>query len=75
MRKYLGLEGKSYPIEIEEGFSPPRREGESHHYINKSGGRVWYPNAYRRAYGKPIYVHSTVRILVGAGWLIEQGIV
>jgi hypothetical protein len=30
---------------------------------------VHYPNAYRKAFGKPIYIKSSCRIVVGRSWL------
>ena len=66
IRKACGQEGTSYPIEIVQG-------SDAAHYVNKSGDIIHHPNAYRRAWGKPIYVASTLRIVVGAKWLSAQG--
>lgn len=58
----------SYPICIVPGNKAPILAGESAYYTNKSGDIVRHPNAYRRAFGKPIYHHSTRRIEVGEKW-------
>ena len=52
-----------------EGKAFPRWAGSSYHFENKSGDRIWHPNAYRRAWGKPIYVASTRHIIVGKEWV------
>lgn len=46
--------------------------GESWHYVNKSGDRICHPSAYRAAYGKPIYVPSTLVVVVGPRWILKQ---
>jgi hypothetical protein len=56
-------------IVLEGGRSPPRWEGISFHFENKSGDLIRHPNAYRRAWGKPIYIASTRHIIVGKDWV------
>jgi hypothetical protein len=67
LRKERG--SSSAPIVVEDSSAAPYWVGDSFHYENKSGDRIRYPNAYRRAWGKPIYVKSTRRIMVGKEWL------
>lgn len=59
----------SVPIIIGDGNHPPKLKGNSFRYENKSGNVINYPNAYRKAFGKPIYINSTRHILVGSKWL------
>jgi hypothetical protein len=61
----------NYPISKIEvvAAGSPRVKGESYHYENKRGETIRYVNAYRKAWGKPIYVPSTMRILVGKDWI------
>ncbi len=54
---------------VRAGTDAPREVGREQHYVTPAGKRVWYPSAYRRAFGRPIYVPSTVRVVVGAAWL------
>ena len=60
------------PVEIVMGTARPYLQGESWRYETPSGKPVYHPNAYRRAYGKPVYVRSTRRIVVGAAWLMSR---
>ena len=73
IRKLVGVPW-SCPIELVDGDKSPSYEGEEHYYVTPSGEYVRYPNAYRRAFGKPIYCHSTLRIEVGIDWLLSKGI-
>ena len=57
------------PIEVVDGNEAPYIVGASFHYENKSGDIIHHPNAYRRAWGKPIYIASTKKIVVGKKWL------
>mgnify|MGYP001585616616 CR=1 FL=1 len=75
VRAAAGLPGTPYPIEVVGGYKAPALEGMPFHHVNKSGARVWHPNAYRRAFGRPIYIASTYRVEVGIGWLASQGLV
>jgi hypothetical protein len=43
--------------------------GSTWHYVTPAGYLVHYPNAYRRAFGRPQYVHSTYRLQVGSAWI------
>ncbi len=54
------------PIRIVKGESPPKLKGRSYYYTNKSGDEIYHPNAYRKAWGKPIYNPSTIRVEVGS---------
>jgi len=60
------------PIEIIKGNTPPKLKGRGYYYTNKSGDEIRYPEAYRKAFGKPIYNHSTIRVEVGSNWLLNQ---
>jgi hypothetical protein len=71
IRKSVNAESNC-PISIIDGDSPPILVGESYHYQNKSGDKIQYPNAYRKAWGKPVYINSTRRIEVGSDWLLNQ---
>ncbi len=46
--------------------SKPVYEGSSWYYTTPSGSPVQYPNAYRRAYGKPVYHAADHVVTVGA---------
>lgn len=68
--------GKPYPIETVDGFAAPAVVGESNHYTTRTGRPVYHPSAYaRKGWSSLVYHHSTVRIRVGRGWLIGQGLV
>ena len=69
LRNAIGYGYSAAPIVIKDGKSPPHWAGSSFHYENKSGDRIWHPNAYRRAWGKPIYIASTRHIVVGSKWV------
>lgn len=72
IRSFIVRNGSKYcsaPIVLQNGNSKPHWAGKSFHYKNKSGNLIKYPNAYRKAWGKPIYVPSTIRIVVGKEWL------
>ena len=60
------------PIYIVSGNQPPKLMGRSYYYTNKSGDEIRHPNAYRRAWGKPIYMPSTRRVEVGSDWLLNN---
>ena len=57
------------PVIVIEGHLPPKLLGERARYTTPNGKPVRYPNAYRRAWGKPVYHCSTRRVVVGTGWL------
>jgi hypothetical protein len=69
IRSLVGAYGKRYPLVEVPGSRPPTLAGEPGYYVNNFGERIRYPNAYRRGWGKPNYVASTVRIEVGALWV------
>jgi hypothetical protein len=62
------------PIAIVPGADAPTEQGEPGHYTTPGGRPVRYPNAYRRAWGKPVYHLSSVTVTVGADWLSSRGI-
>ena len=70
IREVAGAKGTNCPIKVVIGNNPPTLKGRSWCYQNKSGDVIRYVNAYKRAWGKPIYVHSTRRIEVGSDWLL-----
>lgn len=74
VRQAADLVGTPYPIEIVDGDAAPKLVGESYHWTTPGGAPVHYPNAYRRAWGKPVYVGSTFCIQVGREWLKANGI-
>jgi hypothetical protein len=56
-------------IQLIDGNSKPRIVGRTFRWETKTGKPVYYPNAYKRAWGKPIYIASTRRIQVGKQWV------
>ncbi len=60
------------PIKIINGNEPPKLKGRGYYYTNKSGHEIHHPSAYRKAWGKPIYHASTLRVEVGSSWLLNQ---
>ena len=60
------------PVKIVAGNFAPIVKGHQHYWTNKSGDVIRYPNAYKRAWGKPIYNQSTIRVEVGSEWLLTQ---
>lgn len=72
VRAACSLSGKPYPIEFVSGFQAPAVSGKTFYHTNKSGDIIWYPNAYRRRFGRPIYHKSTLQIEVGIGWVLEN---
>jgi len=59
-------------VEIVPGDASPAMEGDGFHYTTPGGRSVYHPNAYRRAWGKPVYHGSTIRVEVGEEWVREQ---
>jgi hypothetical protein len=57
------------PIEVVPGKSKPVIKGRGYHFRNKSGDLIRHPNAYAKAWGKPIYYPSTLRIEIGEQFL------
>lgn len=57
-----------YPVRIIAGDGDPKLIGSPYHYENKSGELIHHPTAYRRAWGKPIYIASTLEVVVGNMW-------
>lgn len=60
------------PVIIIPGSNEPKLKGSGYHYTNKSGEVINYPSAYMKAYGKPIYIPSSIRIEVGSDWLLNK---
>jgi len=58
------------PVVIVDGDMPPTLCGRSYYFTNKSGHKIRHPSAYRKAWGKPIYNPSTIRVEVGSSWLL-----
>lgn len=75
IRKVANCVGTTIPIVIIDGDSAPTCKGTGYHYRNKSGDLIRYPNAYQRAWGKPIYYPSTIRIEVGKEWPMHVGLI
>lgn len=71
IRKALGARNNC-PFKILEGKNPPKLKGFGYYYTNKSGDIIRHPIAYRKAWGKPRYHHSTIRIEVGGDWLLDN---
>jgi len=72
IRKQADATGKCWPIKLVDGYKCPTVTGHSFHYVTPGKHRpVYYPNAYRRAWGKPMYVGSTKCIEVGADWILD----
>lgn len=66
-----------YDIEWVDGYAAPRITAEPTSYrFETPGGRpVYYPSAYRRAFGRPVYISATKgTIRVGRGWAIRATI-
>ena len=66
--------GWSIPVELTAGWDAPKIEGDAHSWETPAGDPVRYPSAYRNAFGRPVYVPSSQRIVVGADWLLDKGI-
>lgn len=73
VRAASGQSGTPYPIEAIDGFAAPKLVGKSYFWTTLSGKTIVnHPNAY----GWPTLYHaSTLRIVVGKGWLIEKGLI
>jgi hypothetical protein len=68
--EFFGLQANmNRPVKIVDGSDQPKRLGKDSHWINGRGDIVHYPSAYRRKYGKPTYVCSTVSYTIGRLWL------
>lgn len=58
------------PVKAVDGDVYPILLGEAHHYTTPAGDPVRYPMAYQRAFGRPVYHQSTIRVEVGRDWLV-----
>ena len=57
-------------IQIIPGIAlAPRTVGESYYWTTPSGAICHHPNAYSRAFGRPVYHGSTRRVIVGSEWI------
>ena len=74
VREQANRSGSTCPIRVVPGRAAPHAEGSSGYFTTPGGKPVRYPNAYRRAWGKPVYNASTYRIEVGAKWLAARSI-
>ena len=74
LRRQANRASTSSPIRLVDGPAAPEEIGESGYYTTPGGKRVNYPNAYRRAWGKPIYHASTIRVELGRDWAIAHRI-
>jgi hypothetical protein len=64
--------GCRMPIRIVVGNAHPHQVGEGYRWETIGGKPVYYPNAYRRAWGKPVYVPSSRCVEVGEEWVAEH---
>jgi hypothetical protein len=69
MRHTTSYTYSAAPIKMIDGNSSPVWAGHSFCWKTKTGKPVFHPNAYRNAWGKPIYVPSTRHIVVGKDWI------
>ena len=61
---------KNISIEVIPGIAlAPRTVGRSYHWVTPSGNPCPYPSAYRAHFGRPVYIASTRRVIVGETWL------
>jgi hypothetical protein len=74
IRQAANCVGTNIPILVIKGDYSPICKGTGYHYRNKSGDLIHSPNAYRRAWGKPIYYPSSIRIEVGEEWPMHVGL-
>lgn len=73
VRAALNCSGTSYPIEFEDGFSPPRQEGTYHHWETRGGRRIYHPSAYsKNGWSNMVYIPSSICLVVGKGWVLEE---
>lgn len=54
-----------YPVVVDPSEDLPKVAGVGYRHETPSGELVRHPNAYRQAFGKPVYVASTRRVVVG----------
>lgn len=71
LRKIAGAH-RSMPVDVIPGDSAPAVTGRPHHWITPGGRPVHFPSAYRRAFGKPVYVSSSLSVEVGVEWLANR---
>ena len=74
IRRAAGVSGTTIPIVVIDGDTSPNYKGSPGHYRNKRGDVIQHPNAYRRAWGKPIYFSSTQMVEVGSEWTMHVGL-
>jgi hypothetical protein len=69
LRAIAGVYQAHPPVYVVDGCGSPTLLGDFGHWTTPSGKPVAYPNAYRRAFGRPVYHCSTLRVIVGRAWL------
>jgi hypothetical protein len=72
VRAQAKASGSTCPIQVVPGTAAPHLTGSSFYFTTPGGKPVYYPSAYRKAFGRPVYNSSTRRIEVGAGWLAQR---
>lgn len=60
------------PVVVVPGRAAPQVRGRAAHHVTPNGSICHHPNAYRRAFGRPQYVCSTIRVEVGLSWLVTH---
>ena len=66
---------KNIRIELIPGIAlAPQTSGRSYHWTTPAGVPVQYPNAYSRAFGRPVYHASTRRVIVGEIWAAQAAV-
>jgi hypothetical protein len=64
--------GSHVRIDVVDGAQSPAVTGQAGYWTTPGGKPVYYPSAYRRAWGKPVYHCSTISVEVGREWLEER---
>ena len=68
----VSRDNTTVPVVVVEGDAAPTLEGEGYHFTTPGGRPVYHPNAYRAAWGKVVYHASTLRVVVGAKWVLAR---
>jgi hypothetical protein len=72
IKRSINAPGYVY-IDIVDGYSPPKLNGNPGHHTTLSGKTIVdYPNAYKRHGGRTWYHCSTERVTVGMGWIMAN---